>query len=284
MPANDVPAPAAVAAGGGFRRFRAELAYDGTRYHGWARQPAVITVEGAVATALARILSVAEIDITCAGRTDAGVHAAGQVIHFDAADRHDPRRLRTGLNAVLPPDIRCRAVEVAPADFDARFGALWRRYRYRVTDQIPDPLARHSVLATRASLDADAMHAAVQPLLGQHDFGSFCKPRAGATTVREVLEVGWQRAADGVVVLDIRADAFCHSMVRSIVGASLAVGAGRRPSEWLAELLRAASRDAAAPVAPPHGLVLMEVGYPAPEHLAARVARTRRTRAPLRGP
>lgn len=277
MTANVPPAPAA-APGGGLRRLCAVLSYEGTNYHGWARQPGLPTIEQEVVAALLAVLRVEEVGLVCAGRTDAGVHAHGQVIHVDVPADTDPSRLRNGLNALLPADIRCRSVAAAPPHFDARFAAVWRRYQYRVTDTVPDPLTRRTVLAVRHRLDVAAMADGVQRLIGEHDFTAYCKPRAHATAVRELLECSWRRDGDGRAVLDIRADAFCHSMVRSIVGASLQVGAGRRPPEWLHDLLLAASRAAAAPVAPAHGLVLVEVGYPAPELMAQRVAVARQLR------
>jgi tRNA pseudouridine38-40 synthase len=277
MPANVPPAPVA-APGGGLRRLCAVLAYEGTNYHGWARQPGLATIEQAVLAALTSVLRVDDMSLVCAGRTDAGVHARGQVIHVDVPADTDPLRLRNGLNALLPDDIRCWSVAAAPPHFDARFAALWRRYQYRVTDTVPDPLARHTVLAVRHRLDVAAMADGAQRLLGEHDFTGYCKPRPHATAVRTLLECTWRRDSDGCAVLDVRADAFCHSMVRSIVGASLQVGAGRRPPEWMHDLLAAASRAAAAPVAPAHGLVLVEVGYPAPELMAQRVAVARQLR------
>lgn len=277
MPAKHLPAPAAPS-GGGHRRLRAVLAYEGTNYHGWASQPGLATIEQAAVEALRTVLRVDDVTIVCAGRTDAGVHALGQVIHVDVPAATDPVRLRNGLNALLPQDIRCRSVAEAPPQFDARFAALWRRYQYRVTDEVPDPLTRRTVLAVRNRLDVAAMAEGASRLIGEHDFAAFCKPRAHATTVREVFDCTWRRDVDGTAVLDVRADAFCHSMVRSIVGASLSVGAGRRPPEWIAELLGAASRVVAAPVAPAHGLVLVEVGYPAPELMPQRIAAARQLR------
>ena len=227
-------------------------------------------------TALARILRL-PIAATCAGRTDAGVHALGQVIHFDTDADVEPGRLLRGLNAVLPQDIRCRSAELAPPGFDARFSALWRRYQYRLTDTVPDPLTRNRVWAVPGPVDVALMKEAVAPLIGLHDFGSYCRPRPGATTIRGLAGCGWTRH-DGEVWLDITADAFCHSMVRSIVGASVEVGRGRRPAAWLAQLLASPSREQAAPLAPPHGLVLQEVGYPPDDLLAAQVATARRRR------
>lgn len=279
MQQQSQPAPDHVV-GGGLSRYRALVAYDGTNYHGWAAQPGLPTVEQELSRAVARILRLPAVRLTCAGRTDAGVHARGQVIHFDAATSLAPARLRAGVNAVLPLDIRVLRVDAAPAAFDARFAALWRRYRYRITDGMPDPLLRHMVVAVRRQLDVAAMDEAVSVLVGEHDFGSFCKPRSGATTIRGLQQVSWSRQRDGLVVLDIRADAFCHSMVRSIVGASLEVGLGRRSRSWLGELLVAPSRQTAAPVAPAHGLVLEEVAYPDDADLAAAAASARRLRHP----
>lgn len=277
---SDSPQPAPFDdRGGGLRRFRAVLAYDGTAYHGWARQRDLPTVEGTVALALARVARVPELSLTVAGRTDAGVHARGQVFHVDLPAELDPRRLRNGLNGVLPADIRCRSFELAEPDFDARFAAIWRRYEYRVTDGVPDPLSRAAVLAVRQPLDVAAMDAAVQRLVGLHDFGSFCKPRPGATTVREILACSWRREAADRAVFEIRADAFCHSMVRSVVGASLSVGMQRQSADWLGGLLANPSRLQAAPVAPAHGLVLAEVGYPPASQYAAQSGRARRRRS-----
>lgn len=264
--------------GDGLHRFRATVAYDGTRYHGWAAQPGLPTVEDELTRAVVRIVGQPSIRLTCAGRTDAGVHARGQVVHFDAAADLAPLRLCSGVNAVLPSDIRLLSVSRAPAAFDARFGALWRHYRYRITDGTPDPLLRHMVLSVRRRLDVTAMSDALRVLVGEHDFGSFCKPRAGATTVRGVRAASWSRELSGLIVLDIRADAFCHSMVRSVVGASIEVGLGRRPASWVGDLLASPSRRSAAPVAPARGLVLEEVGYPADADLATVAAAARRLR------
>lgn len=263
--------------GGGLVRYRATLAYDGTGYHGWARQPGLPTIQESVEDALAVVLR-GPAPVTCAGRTDAGVHARGQVIHFDAAPRLASAIAR-GLNGLLPPAIRVLSVDPVDHTFDARFAALWRRYVYRVTDGPVDPLRRNFVLGVRGALDTEAMDRAAALLIGEHDFGSFCKPREGATTIRRVRAAGWRRSAEESV-LTIDADAFCHSMVRSIVGACLLVGRGRREPPWLAELLASPSRVDAAPVAPPHGLVLEEVGYPPPADYAARVRQARSRRRP----
>ena len=236
--------------------------------------------------------------LTVAGRTDAGVHARGQVAHADlpagawpasntaagpAADAGPgeaaDQALRR-LNQVLPEDVRIRALAAAPAGFDARFSALWRRYSYRVCDDPAhaDPLRRHDTLWHPRPLDPAAMNAAAQAVLGEHDFAAFCRSRPGATTVRAVLAAGWVQAGPGVVMATVTADAFCHNMVRALAGAMLAVGEGSRPPDWLAGVLAARVRDPAVRVAPPHPLCLEEVRYPPDAGLAARAAVTRRVR------
>ncbi|MBW3648412.1 MAG: tRNA pseudouridine(38-40) synthase TruA [Actinobacteria bacterium] len=258
-----------------------DLAYDGTGFAGWAQQPGLRTVQGVVQDALGVVMRAAPPRLQVAGRTDAGVHARGQVAHADlpaavAADR----LLLHRLNGLLPDDVRVRAVAVAPPGFDARFSALARTYRYRIVDgpQAVDPLRRREVLSWPRPLGLEAMQAACAPLLGEHDFVAFCRRREGATTIRRVLELGWERDADGVLVLTVRADAFCHSMVRSLVGALLAVGEGRREPDWPGSLLSWGRRADAIPVVPPHGLVLEHVAYPPDEELLARQAVTRSLR------
>ncbi len=237
------------------------------------------------------LLRLPEVRVVCAGRTDTGVHARGQVVHVDldaatlagssGRSKEPPlEALLRRLNGILPPDVRVRRVVEAPDGFDARFSPLWRRYAYRVADtpEAVDPLARGHVLAWSRPLDVVAMNRASELLVGQHDFASFCKQREGATTIRTLLELGWVREPCGLVVGRVRADAFCHSMVRSLVGCLLAVGEGRQPAEWAGELLRAQTRDPAVTVAHAHGLTLEEVGYPADEQLAARADQTRARR------
>jgi tRNA pseudouridine38-40 synthase len=265
-------------------RLRIDLSYDGTDFRGWATQPSLRTVQGTLEAALATVLRVPEVRVTCAGRTDTGVHARGQVVHLDLPDPDDGAaaydgRLLRRLNGVLPPDVRVRAVGEAPAGFDARFSATWRRYAYRVADapKLVDPLTRGHVLAWPRPLDLDAMNAACQPLLGLQDFASFCKQREGATTVRTLLDLTWARDAAGLAVATVRADAFCHHMVRSLVGCLLAVGDGRRTPAWAAEVLAATVRDPAVAVVPAHGLTLEEVGYPADD--AGLVEQAGRARA-----
>jgi len=265
-------------------RLRLDLSYDGSAFHGWSVQPGLRTVQQVLAEALGRVVALpGPTALTVAGRTDAGVHARGQVAHADvpgaawnAAGATAARRL----NRLLPPDLRVRAIAPAPAGFDARFSALWRRYSYRVCDDpaCADPLRRHDTLWHPRPLDIARMNAAARACLGEHDFAAFCRRREGATTVRELLRLEWARPAPGLVVATVTADAFCHNMVRSLVGGLLAVGDGRRPAAWLGTVLAAAVRDPAVTVAPPHGLCLEEVAYPPAQDLAARAALTRRVR------
>ena len=221
----------------------------------------------------------AEIETTCAGRTDAGVHARGQVVHFDVPAEH-PDIDSARVNRALPEDIRIRDLGPAPEGFDARFSAIWRRYAYRVSDSAdgPDPLERKSVLEWNRPLDLDRMNEAAQTLIGEHDFAAYCKWREGASTIRVIQHLRWERDDLGIAVMTIQADAFCHSMVRSVVGALLPVGDGRKPVAWPGEVLRSASRDSGVTVMPPYPLILEEVGYPPDAELAARQRETRSLR------
>jgi tRNA pseudouridine38-40 synthase len=244
-------------------------------------------VEDVVAAALGRVLRLpVPPKLTVAGRTDAGVHARGQVVHVDvpaaawsgAAD--SPGRAVSRLAGVLPADVRVRAAGQAPAGFDARFSALWRRYSYRVCDDeaAADPLRRHETLWYFRRLDLAAMNEAARSCLGEHDFAAFCRRRDGATTIRALRTLDWQRDDHRIAIATVVADAFCHHMVRSLVGALLAVGERRKPPGWPAAVLAAAVRDPAVRVVAPHGLCLEEVGYPPADELAARAGGTRRVR------
>jgi tRNA pseudouridine38-40 synthase len=274
-------------------RIRIDLAYDGTDLHGWAVQPGLRTVQGDLEAALAMALRVPRIGVVCAGRTDTGVHARGQVVHLDVDDEvvagsagrsQDPplEALVRRLNGILRPDVRVSRAVAAPAGFDARFSALWRRYAYRIADDpvTVDPLTRNHVLTWSKPLDLDAMNEAADLFLGEHDFASFCRRREGATTIRTLLDLEWVRDPSGVSVATVRADAFCHSMVRALVGCLLAVGDGRRPVAWAGEVLRATRRDPSVTVAHAHGLTLEQVAYPADEDLADRADVTRAKRGP----
>lgn len=332
-------------------RLRLDLAYDGTDFSGWAKQPGRRTVQGEIEEALGKILRLPEPPVlTVAGRTDAGVHARGQVAHVDlggeafgalesrhgrrapaapsaeaeseaesaadavraagagagydvarpagasveigsalagsaadagAPDDMDERlsSLRRRLAGVLPPDVRVYRVTVAPRGFDARFSAMSRRYAYRVSDAPGgvDPLRRREVVWYSRPLDVDRLNAAAAALLGEHDFAAFCKKREGATTIRELQRLDWVRQ-DGILVATVVADAFCHSMVRALVGSLLPVGEGRLAVDWPGQVLTRAVRDSGVHVAPAHGLCLEEVRYPEAGELARRATETRRVR------
>jgi tRNA pseudouridine38-40 synthase len=263
-------------------RIRLDLSYDGAGFHGWSSQPGLRTVQQEVQDALARILPPASPQLTVAGRTDTGVHARGQVAHLDVPSGAWATAAGTALRrlaGLLPPDIRVRAIGPAPPGFDARFSALWRRYSYRVNDDpaAADPLRRHDTLTHPRPLDIERMNAASADLAGEHDFAAFCRRRPGATTIRELIRLDWERPAAGLAVATVIADAFCHSMVRSLAGALLAVGDGRKPISWPAQVLTAGARDPAVHVAAPHALCLEEVRYPV-AGLAERASLTRRVR------
>ncbi|OQR60249.1 tRNA pseudouridine(38-40) synthase TruA [Streptomyces maremycinicus] len=271
----------------GFVRVRMDLSYDGSGFSGWAKQAGGRrTVQGEIEDALRTVTRSGETtyELTVAGRTDAGVHARGQVAHVDLPEdlwaEHREKLLKR-LAGRLAKDVRIWSLEEAPAGFNARFSAIWRRYAYRVTDDPGgvDPLLRSHVLWHDWPLDVDAMNEAARRLLGEHDFAAYCKRREGATTIRTLQELSLVRGEDGVVTATVRADAFCHNMVRSLIGALLFVGDGHRGAEWPGKVLAAGVRDSAVHVVRPHGLTLEEVGYPADELLAARnkEARNRRT-------
>jgi tRNA pseudouridine38-40 synthase len=271
--------PAAPVGDGGLVRLRLDLSYDGTDFSGWAAQPGRRTVEGTLTDALAVVLRLREgLKLTVAGRTDAGVHATGQVAHVDVPAAVDCAQLARRLAGVLPEDVVVRAVTRAEAGFDARFAATGRHYLYRVTDQVPDPLRRRDTLAWPRPLDAGAMQAAADGLLGEHDFAAYCRPRPGATTVRTLHRLRVERSGPLISVMP-SADAFCHNQVRAMVGALLAVGEGRRAVEWPRDVLLAGVRDSAVTVAPPHGLTLVGVDYPPDEQLADRAQAARARRA-----
>lgn len=289
--------------GEGLTRVRLDLGYDGTDLHGWARQPGLRTVQGELEGALATIFSrhAPAPTLTVAGRTDVGVHALGQVAHLDLtpAQLARLRTARRGVRSTDDPaeavgslvrrlngtaggagDIRVSRSTPAPPGFDARFSALWRRYEYRIADARArqDPRSRRTTLWLGSELDLDAMSDSATSLLGLHDFASFCRPRAGATTIRTLQRFGWRRDPDGVLVAELQADAFCHSMVRALVGACVAVGERRLDAPRLVELREAARRGSEFKVLPAHGLTLVEVGYPADAELAARAEQTRARR------
>ena len=276
-------------------RIRLDIAYDGTHFRGWARQPGLRTVQETLESALARVLGGAP-RLVVAGRTDAGVHASGQVTHVDLDDGQRERLLTrrgrvdmsvadrvaarlTGVVGAYSDVAVTRACE-APEGFDARFSAVWRRYEYRIADQVTgyDPLERHRTTTVRARLDETAMDAAARALIGLHDFAAYCKPREEATTIRTLLEFDWRRDGAGVLVANVKADAFCHSMVRALVGACVAVGEGRLDADDVIDIRDARERVPEVKVLAARGLTLTEVGYPADELLAQRAEQTRARR------
>ncbi|MFE2888740.1 MULTISPECIES: tRNA pseudouridine(38-40) synthase TruA [unclassified Streptomyces] len=273
----------------GFVRVRLDLSYDGTLFSGWAKQAGGRrTVQGEVEEALRTVTRSGEAayDLTVAGRTDAGVHARGQVAHVDLPGevwQEHREKLLKRLAGRLPKDVRVWGVTEAAEGFNARFAALWRRYVYRVGDRPGgvDPLLRNHVLWHDWELDVDVMDAAAKSLVGEHDFAAYAKKREGASTVREIFDFGVRRRDDGVIEIEVRADAFCHNQVRSMVGALLFVGDGHRGAEWPRKVLDAGVRDSAVHVVRPLGLTLEEVAYPADEGLAERQLLARRVRGTL---
>ena len=261
-------------------RYRLDIAYDGTDFSGWARQPERRTVCGVLEEAIGTILRT-QVQLTVAGRTDAGVHATGQVAHVDLPDPFVlPDGLVRRLARMLPQDVRVTAIRIAPPEFDARFSALRRHYEYRLTDAPfgANPLRARDTAPWRRPVDLERMQEASDRLLGLHDFAAFCRRREGATTVRELQRFAWRRDDDGVFTAEVSADAFCWSMVRSLVGAVAAVGEGRRSADWVAGLLDERERSSAINVAAACGLTLVRVDYPADDELAERNRITREKR------
>jgi tRNA pseudouridine38-40 synthase len=295
---------------GGLLRIRLDIAYDGAPFSGWALQPGLTTIQGVVEAALFMLLR-RQVRLTVGGRTDAGVHARGQVAHIDLTAAEwagmgrgrdvDPadafrRRLSGTINRELTdgvsgrgrpvrnavPAVVVRSAMRAPDGFDARFSALWRRYSYAIADSSTgqDPLRRHTTLWYPAPLDLALLNEGAAHLLGMQDFAAFCKPREGATTIRELQRYEFVRGHDGAITATVQADAFCHNMVRALIGSTLRVGSGEMPPIWLAERLAARIKDARSVLAAPHPLVLEEIAYPGNEELAARAALTRARRNP----
>ncbi len=286
-------------------RVRLDIAYDGSDFSGWSRQPRLRTVQGeleaALETVFARHRPLASLVV--AGRTDAGVHALGQVAHLDLTAQQlaslerphrgpakgrkldGPATLAKRLNGIagLSSDIHVSRVSVAPAGFDARFSAIWRRYEYRVSDAAGprNPLERGRTLWYPTALDVDRMQPAAAMLLGLHDWSSYCKPRDIGTNIRDLRVFDWRRDEAGVLIATVEADAFCHSMVRALVGATVAVGEGRIPVDGLVGIRNELERGNHFKIVPAKGLTLLEVGYPADDALAARAEQTRAIRPAL---
>ncbi len=279
----------AIDSGGGFVRLRLDIAYDGTDFAGWALQAGQRTVAGVVDEALSTVFRTPVLS-RAAGRTDAGVHATGQVAHVDvptdALPHAYPRTTRAGdseflplvrrLARFLPADVRVLDINRAAAGFDARFSALRRHYVYRLSTSPygVEPQEARYVTAWPRPLDVEAMSAASRELLGLHNFAAFCRQREGATTIRDLQRLDWSRDGDRVTA-HVSADAFCWSMVRSLVGALLAVGERRREPGWCATLLTSTHRSSEFAAAPPHGLTMVGVDYPPDDQLQARTVITR---------
>ncbi|MFD1714674.1 tRNA pseudouridine synthase A [Amnibacterium flavum] len=281
-------------------RFRLGIAYDGTHFNGWAKQPGLRTVQGVLEEAVATLFRKSPVhpSFSVAGRTDSGVHATGQVAHVDlerahvaalestrlaqSTGRKADELLRDRLNGILGSytDVIITSCDHAPEGFDARFSASWRRYEFRIADAlaVKDPLQRHRTVWYGPELDVELMALACQGMLGLGDFAAYCKARDGATTIRTLQEFSWRRDADGVVIATLQADAFCHSMVRSLMGAAVAVSEGRLTSDRLAALLHERRRSGEVAVLPARGLTLLEVAYPADSDVAARADQTRARR------
>lgn len=255
----------------GFRRLRIDLAYDGSNFAGWAKQPDRRTVQECIEEALAKISRITPETIV-AGRTDAGVHATGQVIHVDLPESVALDDLVYKLNRILDEDVRIHNISIAPEAFHARFSALRRCYRYKILDEnkVLDPLARLDVATWYRALDVDVMNETSALLLGEHDFAAFCKYREGATTIRTLEKYEWKRNSEGILVADIVADAFCYSMVRNLVGAVVCVADGRFNPEWIVGVLDNKERVSDSLVFPARGLTLYQVDYPSDAQLLER--------------
>ena len=259
----------------GFRRLRIDLAYDGTNFSGWAIQPDRRTVQEVVETALSTVAQ-SPAQTFVAGRTDAGVHASGQVIHVDLPETLELDDLAYKLNRILDEDVRINKIEIAPPAFHARFSALRRYYEYRILDEnkVIQPLARLNTAPWYRPLDVDVMNRASALLLGTHNYAAFCKYREGATTIRTLETYKWRRDEEGCLVADVVADAFCYSMVRNLVGAIVCVADGRKDPEWISTLLEDKERVSDSLVFPARGLTLYKVDYPDAAELLERAKKT----------
>ena len=254
----------------GFLRLRIDLAYDGTDFYGWGKQPDRRTVQGEIEKALSTI-SQSAIDTVVAGRTDAGVHATGQVIHVDVPETINLDEIAYKLNRILDEDVRIMNVQIAPEGFHARFSALRRTYTYKILDRnlpIP-PISRHDIASWYRPLDPELMNTASELVLGHHDFAAFCKFKEGGTTIRTLEKFEWERQGD-LLISTIIADAFCYSMVRNLVGAVVCVADGRKDPTWMEELLTNKERVSDSLVFPARGLTLSSVEYPTDDQLIER--------------
>jgi len=269
----------------GFLRLRLDFSYDGTDFSGWAKQRDQRTVQGEIESALEPITR-NPIALQVAGRTDAGVHAAAQVAHFDLPERDhsgnawDLADITYRLNRILPEDIRIHSTSLAPNFFHARFSALSRSYIYKIADagRLIPPLLRYDIASWYRPLDVAKMSEAIAPLIGEHDFAAYCKARDTGTTIRTLKEFSLRRGENGVIEASITADAFCHSMVRSLIGAAVCVGEGRFEPSWMKALLDGKERIGESLVFPARGLTLTKVTYPKDDELEARLSITVRRR------
>ena len=247
----------------GFLRLRIDLAYDGTNYAGWAKQPDQRTIQEEIENALVKITQ-SPIETVVAGRTDAGVHASGQVIHVDLPENSEIKELVFKLNRMLDEDIRILKVTVMDKGFHARFSATERSYTYTILDgnQVVSPLHRLDVAPWYRSLDVEILNSASALLIGNHDFAAFCKFREGATTVRNLNRFNWVRDDAGYLIANIAANAFCYSMVRNLVGAVVCVAEGRNNYDWISAMLANKERVPDSLVFVARGLTLRHVEYP----------------------
>ena len=259
----------------GFRRLRLDLSYDGTNFSGWAVQPDRRTAQQVIEDAISTVAQ-AKAETIVAGRTDAGVHATGQVIHVDLPESLELSDLAYKLNRILDEDIRINQISIAPPAFHARFSALRRYYEYRILDEnkVIPPLARFNTESWYRPLDVDVMNQASALLLGTHNYAAFCKFREGATTIRTLETYSWSRDRDGYLIGDVVADAFCYSMVRNLVGAIVCVADGRKDLSWITTLLEDKERVSDSLVFPARGLSLYKVDYPTDAELLERAAKT----------
>ena len=272
--------PLVASAAQGLIRISGEVSYDGKNFSGWGMQPDRRTIQAELEKALSTFLRLDRVVVQCAGRTDAGVHAIGQVIHFDmpAESLLDMGDLAYRINAILPEDISIRNMEVTASDFDARFAALSRRYEYLMYQGIRKPLLRDRAHHSYLRLDVPAMHEASQLLVGLHNFAAFCRKREGATTVRTLMQFDWMEEADGLIKAQLQADAFCYSMVRGLVGAVIAIGEGKYDKIWLQNYLEGKEREAQVFAAPALGLTFIDVQYPDPKDYSKRITETLQAR------
>lgn len=259
----------------GFLRLKIKLAYDGTNFSGWAKQPDRRTVQEEFEKTFTTIVR-HQCESIVAGRTDAGVHATAQIIHIDVPEGTDLADLAYRLNRLLDLDLRVLEIEIAPEGFHARFSALRRHYKYQIVDanKAINPLDRYDRASWYRPLDLARLNEASSLLLGEHDFAAFCKFREGATTIRTLETFKWERNEEGLLIAQVVADAFCYSMVRNLVGSAVCVAEGRFEPSWIAEMLANRERISDSMVFPAEGLTLVQVDYPNNAQLLARAALT----------